>query len=319
MAGWFAGLIAVGDYTGGHLCIPDLGIKVPYAPGACTIIRGDKMDHLVTDFSGPRYFVIGTSHEAVKKYALRQMAQREAQSKLFDKTSRLSHNPLNREMNEIRLFDLSPGTDGDPITGRLLVVSLDRKPRFDALSYVWGAPEPQTVILLRSDHSISIGPSLHLALPDLRRRWRPLTLWADALCINQHDDEEKAHQVPLMSRIFRVTRMMKAWLNHEIDPNCPALRALPWLVENGYYNRKVQATPCWSNTIKRRLHMLQELESHDWNFWEPASDILENEYWSRLWIQQELDISRKVNFHIRKTEIAGQHVYRTQIILVVIY
>ncbi|KAK8066821.1 hypothetical protein PG997_013568 [Apiospora hydei] len=77
----FAGLITLGDYTGGHLCIPDLGIKVPYAPGACTIIRGDKMNHLVTDFSGPRYFVIGTNHKAFKMYAQRQMAQREAQSR----------------------------------------------------------------------------------------------------------------------------------------------------------------------------------------------------------------------------------------------
>ncbi|KAK8017791.1 hypothetical protein PG993_014117 [Apiospora rasikravindrae] len=91
MAGGFAGLITLGDYTaniisqhmvGGNLCIPDLGIKVPYAPGACTIIRGDKMDHFVTDFSGPRYFVIGTNHEAVKKYALRQKAQREAQARV---------------------------------------------------------------------------------------------------------------------------------------------------------------------------------------------------------------------------------------------
>ncbi|KAK8066822.1 hypothetical protein PG997_013569 [Apiospora hydei] len=220
------------------------------------------------------------------------------------------YQPLNRETTEIRLFDLSPGKDDDPITGRLRVVSLARKPKFDALSYVWGTPEPQTVITLRDGHSISIGPSLHLALSDLRPRWRPLTLWVDALCINQHDDEEKAHQVPLMSTIFRETRMMRAWLNQEIDPKCPALRALPWLVENEKYNGKVQATPCWPNTIKRRLHMLQEVESQNWNFWKPAIDIFKNEYWSRLWIQQELIIPRKVNFQIRKTEIAGQHIFR---------
>ncbi|KAK8017792.1 hypothetical protein PG993_014118 [Apiospora rasikravindrae] len=220
------------------------------------------------------------------------------------------YQPLNRETNEIRIFDLSPGKAGDPITGRLRVVSLNRKPRFDALSYVWGAPEPQTVITLRGGHSVSIGPNLHLALSDLRRRWRPLKLWADALCINQQDDEEKGHQVPLMSRIFREARMMRAWLNQEIDAKCPALRALRWLVENSLYKREVRATPCWSNTIKRRLHMLQEVESHDWNFWKPVTDILENKYWFRLWIQQELIISSNVRFHIRKTEIAGRHLLR---------
>ncbi|KAK7955241.1 hypothetical protein PG988_015935 [Apiospora saccharicola] len=73
MVGGYAGLITLGSYTGGNLCIPDLGIKVTYAPGACTILRGDKMEHLVTDYSGPRYFVIGTNHEAVKRWAVRRM------------------------------------------------------------------------------------------------------------------------------------------------------------------------------------------------------------------------------------------------------
>ncbi|KAK8002151.1 hypothetical protein PG991_014373 [Apiospora marii] len=63
--GGLAGFITLGSYT------------VPYAPGACTILRGDKMDHLVTDYSGPRYFVIGTNHEAVRRWAMRRMSESE--------------------------------------------------------------------------------------------------------------------------------------------------------------------------------------------------------------------------------------------------
>ncbi|KAK8862861.1 hypothetical protein PGQ11_009096 [Apiospora arundinis] len=58
--GGFSGLFSFGQYT---------GIKVPYAPGACAIVRGDKMDHLVADYSGQRYFIIGTNHENVKRHA----------------------------------------------------------------------------------------------------------------------------------------------------------------------------------------------------------------------------------------------------------
>ncbi|KAK8002150.1 hypothetical protein PG991_014372 [Apiospora marii] len=78
MVGGMAGLVTLGGYTGGNLCIPQLGFRVRYAPGACTILRGDKMDHLVTDFSGPRYFVIGTNHESVRRHAVRKMQQEES-------------------------------------------------------------------------------------------------------------------------------------------------------------------------------------------------------------------------------------------------
>ncbi|KAK8066820.1 hypothetical protein PG997_013567 [Apiospora hydei] len=78
LAGGMAGLVTLGSYTGGNLCIPQLGFRVRYAPGACAILRGDKMDHLVTDYSGPRYFVIGTHHESMRRHAMRKLREMEA-------------------------------------------------------------------------------------------------------------------------------------------------------------------------------------------------------------------------------------------------
>ncbi|KAK8135040.1 hypothetical protein PG984_007052 [Apiospora sp. TS-2023a] len=72
--GGYAGLFTVGEYEGGNLCIPQLGFKVPYRPGACALVRSERMEHLVADYTGPRYFVAGTNHESVKKYAMRKMA-----------------------------------------------------------------------------------------------------------------------------------------------------------------------------------------------------------------------------------------------------
>ncbi|KAK8131753.1 hypothetical protein PG984_008191 [Apiospora sp. TS-2023a] len=73
MHGGLAGLLTLGSYTGGNLCVPQLGIKTRYAPGACAVLRGDKLEHMVTDYTGPRYFVIGSNHESVKRHALRKM------------------------------------------------------------------------------------------------------------------------------------------------------------------------------------------------------------------------------------------------------
>lgn len=71
--GGLAGLFSIGDYEGGNLCVPDLGIKVPYRPGTCLIIRGGALDHLVQDFMGTRYFIICTNHESCRQHALRKM------------------------------------------------------------------------------------------------------------------------------------------------------------------------------------------------------------------------------------------------------
>ena len=222
------------------------------------------------------------------------------------------YQPLSRENREIRVFDLFPGKGKDAVTGRLRVVSLKEKPKFDCLSYVWGASKPQTTISLEGGYSLSIGPNLHLALSDIRRKWRLLTLWVDALCINQQDDQEKAYQVPMMSQLYREARLTRAWLNYEVDPKCPALRALPWLAEEDIYPEDNAPTVSKNraNTTKRLLGMLEGLESHDWDFWKPATDIFKNEYWSRLWIQQELIVSGDVQFHLRQCPIAGRHLFR---------
>ncbi|KAI1082947.1 hypothetical protein F5B20DRAFT_597160 [Whalleya microplaca] len=75
IAAGLAGLVSLGNYTGGNLCIPQLGCKVPYKPGTCAIIRGDGLDHLVSDYSGPRFFMIGTNHESCKRFAFRAMGR----------------------------------------------------------------------------------------------------------------------------------------------------------------------------------------------------------------------------------------------------
>lgn len=60
---------------GANLCLPQLGVKVPYASGACAILRGSGLVHLVHDYSGPRFFVIGTNHEACRRHAMRKLGR----------------------------------------------------------------------------------------------------------------------------------------------------------------------------------------------------------------------------------------------------
>ena len=60
---------------GANLCLPQLGVKVPYLPGACAILRGSGLEHLVQDYSGPPFFVIGTNHESCKRHSMRKLGR----------------------------------------------------------------------------------------------------------------------------------------------------------------------------------------------------------------------------------------------------
>src|SRR2546430_12799183 len=52
--------------------------------------------------------------------------------------------------------------------------------------------------------SLLITPNLAKALRLFRPRFgEPILLWADAVCINQKDDEEKIQQMKLMGRIYK--------------------------------------------------------------------------------------------------------------------
>ena len=93
IAGGLAGLCTFGDYEGkgtglkpsasfvdaiqedDHLCVPQLNLKVPYRPGACSVIRGTALYLLVEDYSGPRFFLIGTNHESVKRHVWRKLGR----------------------------------------------------------------------------------------------------------------------------------------------------------------------------------------------------------------------------------------------------
>ena len=132
------------------------------------------------------------------------------------------------DLRSIRVLDLQPSLAGPegPIRGSLRVVSLDKNPSYEALSYVWG----KTGI---SHHIICDGTELPLtkncydALLRLRRRNRSTTIWVDSICINQSDFEERGKQVKLMRDIYWNAKKVYIWLG---PGNKNSDDALDWLL-----------------------------------------------------------------------------------------
>ena len=102
--------------------------------------------------------------------------------------------------NEIRLLILLPGKWSDPIRCKWRVVSLNGKPEYKALSYVWGRSKHSQPIYLNGS-PVFITRHLRRALRQLRSDSEAVCLWVDAVCINQSNDEEKTEQVKMMGKI----------------------------------------------------------------------------------------------------------------------
>jgi hypothetical protein len=114
----------------------------------------------------------------------------------------------------IRLLVLEPATDlNAPLHFSFREGSLEElEGQYEAISYTWGEPDLTYPLQLLDNSCIWITKNLDLALRRFRRPDRTRSLWADAACINQQDDQEKAIQIPLMTCIFSGARKVQVWL-----------------------------------------------------------------------------------------------------------
>ena len=66
-----ASLVVFGDFTGAHLCLPNLGYKLEMGPESQLLLQDRELEHYTTMRGGScRYCVVHTTHEDVRAIAL---------------------------------------------------------------------------------------------------------------------------------------------------------------------------------------------------------------------------------------------------------
>lgn len=133
---------------------------------------------------------------------------------------RSPYRPLNADRREIRVASLLPGRWSDEISCTLSTVSLDEEPAFEALSYTWGDPK-DTVSIYLDNFVFQATRNLQSALRRLRSSSKPVTIWIDAVCINQADIPERGQQVSMMQDIYSKAKEVKIYLGES-----PVLEAI---------------------------------------------------------------------------------------------
>jgi len=118
---------------------------------------------------------------------------------------------IEQQSRDIRIVILLPGNRDDDIRCVTQIVSLDASPAYEAISYAWGDPQDTMPILL-DGHRLIVMKSLESAMRHLRQPHCPLHVWADALCIDQQNTDEKNHQVSMMGDIYSAASRVYIWL-----------------------------------------------------------------------------------------------------------
>ncbi|KAF2117512.1 heterokaryon incompatibility protein-domain-containing protein [Lophiotrema nucula] len=164
---------------------------------------------------------------------------------------------------------------------------------FAALSYVWGNASKKCPILL--DGCVFwVTESLNGALERFQEQDRTLFIWADAVCINQENPEEKGAQVQEMGNIYRTALVVLAWLGPAADDSELALKSL------GYVGRSCLDMPDGPAIQERhdffsRVLPMGEDKPENTFPTEPAVALFNRPWWSRIWVIQEVVLSRNVH------------------------
>ena len=83
-----------------------------------------------------------------------------------------------------------------------------------ALSYVWSSTaRPRT--LSCEDVNIGLTESLFQALLRIRLPNADRRIWADQICIDQDDLEDRSHQVQFMNAIYKKAKCILVWLGSD--------------------------------------------------------------------------------------------------------
>jgi hypothetical protein len=67
----FAGLVPVGEFTGGDLLLRELGLQIVARSGCVQLIRGRELRHSISEWEGRRFVVVCVTHDSVKQWGER--------------------------------------------------------------------------------------------------------------------------------------------------------------------------------------------------------------------------------------------------------
>lgn len=180
------------------------------------------------------------------------------------------HKPLDMEQKSIRLIQFSQQADGE-LEFELQHFAFNETPRYRAVSYMWGS-EPMWMIKINHQPFL-IKENLYNLLKTMSASDNGGYLWIDQICINQTDISERNHQVSFMADVYGTAKEVIIWLGACGQEHEETAAFVNHFVVHELGSRSETAT-CHFRSTPLLSHSLR--------------CFLNNPYWSRLWIVQEI-------------------------------
>lgn len=191
---------------------------------------------------------------------------------------------------EIRLVNIQEAPYDESIHCTLEKTTLLDPGSYYALSYCWG-DESNNKRIIVNGLSFEVRHNLEAALRQLRSRGY-LRIWIDALCINQHDEEERGLQIRTMRQVYSQAIHVILWLGDDLDNTANAVK---YLFENYRYmwfpGRRRTATDSRVTGNGGKSEDEQEWDGQRWRLFQ---SFFELDYWRRVWVIQEIASSKQV-------------------------
>lgn len=206
---------------------------------------------------------------------------------------------------QTRLLRLLPGAADTPLSCTMVevnvidghgvgIVGSSEILTYDALSYSWGYPAPVCSISC-NDTPLGLALEVATALLYLRSSTTDRYIWCDAICINQKDLVEKAHQVKIMLRIFEKADLVVAWLGKPCLSTGRLSEAMK--LANGencnFLSQKAESRQLDETQVKAIKEIKMGLNAH-----------LSSAWFLRTWVRQEVYAAKKLTIQIGPYKLA---------------
>lgn len=189
------------------------------------------------------------------------------------------YEPVDTSQREIRLLLVTkvPSSPIPAVEYTLRRFSLRDYPDYYALSYTWGPELPsyqvtinRCVFPVRENLYDFLCEYSQQVTKKAGNRQRSFYLWIDNICIDQTNTPERNHQVRLMDKIYESAKTTLIWLGRGDENSYRAIKSIK--------RRFITSFLPFLSSGKRDVQ----------------SFLGSNPYWKRIWIVQEVLLSRKL-------------------------
>jgi hypothetical protein len=205
----------------------------------------------------------------------------------------------------IRYLTLHPGAGNDPLQCSLHTAPM-ADTSFEAVSYVWGSDVRDQQIQC-DGRTLALTTNLFRVLQRVRQPNTPRKIWADLICINQENLDEKGHQVAIMGRIYRHANRVLIHMGNDDRGHGPQVCSL-------------------LDTICATIDGILPMISDEWNAfpyprqndgiltdsrWESLRLLFEETWFSRGWVVREAGFAQDGQVYWGQSDFSWKSLMRT--------